>query len=102
VSEQELRNQTEVVMLKRGLVVSGLVVDEAGRPIVGAKVTRDPARYDSPSDMTGPDGSFRFLNAIEGEMTLTVLAEGFVAKDLKVRPAASMDAVRFELARGGV
>ena len=101
--EADFRNQTAVMMVKHGLTVSGMVADENGNPIAGAKVTRNRAWHDpAASETTGADGRFRFGNAAAQDLILTVQAEGFVAKDMKFRVSGNTNEVRFELAVANV
>jgi hypothetical protein len=77
-------------------------VDEEGKPIVGAKVTRDRDWHDlSANETTGAAGRFRFANVAKAELILTVQADGFVAQDRTV-DLVSTNELRFELSRAAV
>ena len=90
--------------MKRGLVVAGIVVDEAGQPVMNAKVTqgRDFTRRSEANLLTDGEGRFRFQNAREKETTLTVHASGFAPQDRKLNPGADLEEQNFTLSKGGV
>ena len=90
--------------MKRGLVVAGIVVDEAGQPVMNAKVTqgRDFTRRPEASVLTDGEGRFRFQNAREKETTLTVQASGFAPQDRKLKPRVDLEEQKFTLSKGGV
>ncbi len=92
-----------LMSMKRGLVVAGLVVDEAGQPVPGAKVTQGrDFRKPEASLLTDGEGRFRFQNAREKETTLTVQAEGFAPQDRKFKPRTDLEEQRFTLSKGGL
>jgi len=95
-----------VIVLKPGLVVAGLVKDDRGQPLSGAKVTKSRAvaygPYDQTTQLTGADGRFRFGDVIEGELTLSVQVDGFVGRSLSVRPTVQTPETVIELARAAV
>jgi hypothetical protein len=94
---------------------SGVVVDEAGAPIVGARVLARTRRElggrrvagflaldDPPLSITGADGRFRVEHAPAHFEALAVLADGFEATerpDLSTEAGASHD-LKFTLSRG--
>jgi RNA polymerase sigma factor (sigma-70 family) len=61
--EVEFRNETAQMILKQGDIAAGVVIDEEGNPVIGAKVTLDH-QFAEPtaSQFTGPDGRFQFSN----------------------------------------
>lgn len=89
--------------MKRGLVVAGIVLDEAGQPVINAKVTQGhDYRKPEASLSTDGEGRFRFQNARDKETTLTVQAIGFAPQDRKITPQASLEEQKFTLSKGGL
>jgi RNA polymerase sigma factor (sigma-70 family) len=86
----KLRDMTAVMVMKKGLTVEGVVLDEQGRPIAGASVGLGKGRsyVDFLGTNTDSTGAFRFNNAPHresvpsGETFLAVQARGY-APDLK-------------------
>ena len=81
-------------ILDEGIAVSGRVLDDRGRPIVGATVglgaDRQIWKANSPSVTTNAEGRFRFGHLLPGTHTLTAcsgtrpeLADVVVAPDMK-------------------
>jgi len=84
------------IVLDRGLVVSGKVADEEGKPIEGALV-----RTRSRQAKTGEDGVYQLSGCEAGDARVVVSAKG-KAMDLKeVRVAEAMQAVDFQMQPGG-
>jgi hypothetical protein len=81
---EKLRDMTGVMVMKKGIMVIGRVMDGQGQPVEGAKVAQGSDRFGSnyPSVRTDKDGRFQFANARPGAMVLTVQARGF-SPDLK-------------------
>lgn len=101
--EKDFRQQTATMVLKSGLVVDGLVVDNQGKPIVGAKVIENRDWRDSwVAHWTGTDGRFRLANVAAGELVVTVEADGFVAADKTIDPEMSDEELRFVLAPASI
>jgi RNA polymerase sigma factor (sigma-70 family) len=98
--EENLRNQKAVVILKPGLVVTGVVTDEDGEPVSGGQLFRD--RVWDNSETIGADGRFRIGNAWDRDLVLTVVADGYQAKDMTVRPASITNEVRFVMPRAAM
>jgi RNA polymerase sigma factor (sigma-70 family) len=72
---------TAEMPMEPGLLVRGMVVDEFGRSIAGATVTRDRNWNRKEATLTvGADGHFVFRDADPGEFILTVQAQGFAAE----------------------
>jgi RNA polymerase sigma factor (sigma-70 family) len=107
--QADFKNETAVMSLVHGAVAAGIVVDEAGTPVAGAKVTLDQ-RWGEPtaSQLTGPDGRFRFSNiahetepARQNEICfLTVQAEGYAPEDTTFHSAVPPTESRLTLTRG--
>jgi hypothetical protein len=87
--------------MKRGLVIAGAILTDAGEPIARARVTIDHY-FEKPESNTHTDanGQFRFANARAKETTLTVQADGFAPEDRAVQVAADLTEQRFSLSRG--
>lgn len=84
------------LVLRKGLVARGRVVDGEGKPVPGADVRVSPRDREgtmmrmvlrfagdderSPDATTGPDGSFVLAGLEEGEQSLSVSREGFAPK----------------------
>jgi len=80
----ELRSMSSVVVMKKGVTISGSVVDQQWRPVEGARVAQGSSRWGTnyASTTTDAAGRFEFAQARAGKMVLTVQAEGF-SPDLK-------------------
>ncbi|WP_435019947.1 carboxypeptidase regulatory-like domain-containing protein [Tundrisphaera sp. TA3] len=101
-SLESLRDRSGVMILKKGITVSGRVLTADGKPVVGAKVAQGSDRFGShyPEAKTDEAGQFRFSNARAGEMILTVQAAG-LAPDLKrIQVAPGLEPVEFRLEPG--
>jgi len=101
---ERLRDRTGVMVLKKGLSVTGRVLASDGRPIKQAEVAQGSDRFGSHYPETGTDGTgaFRFTGTRLGEMILTVRAKGF-APDLKrVVVMKDLPPVEFRLEPGRV
>jgi beta-lactamase regulating signal transducer with metallopeptidase domain/protocatechuate 3,4-dioxygenase beta subunit/thiol-disulfide isomerase/thioredoxin len=89
-----LRDFSDVQILKKGVVVSGTVVDVQGRPIPNAEVGWLPPEpgatfhFDLPTTTTDDRGGFRFANVRPGLVTLQVKAAGHAPelKSLDAKP----------------
>ena len=96
---EKLRDMTGVMVMKKGLSVSGLVLDSNGQPIEGASVAQGSDRHGShyPSTKTNSDGHFVFKNSKPGEMILTIQASGY-SPDLKqITVHQGMQPIEFRL-----
>ena len=101
IAEADFLAGRALMRLQRGLVMAGIVADEHGTPIAGAKVTqnwyyRDPERY----QMTDAIGSFRFENGRPTEISLTVQAAGYAPVVTSIVMKADADQLRFVLPAG--
>ncbi|HUT95257.1 MAG TPA: carboxypeptidase regulatory-like domain-containing protein [Thermoguttaceae bacterium] len=92
-----------VLVMKRGLPITGKVTDEEGRPVAGAVVRyRDSRDYGIRilKAETDENGSYRLANGRPGDTFLTASAEGWAPSLEKTRIAPDMDPVDFKLTRG--
>lgn len=101
-SVESLRTLTGVVVMKKGVVVAGRVLDTDGRPIEGATVSQGSDRFGTsyPSTRTDKDGRFEFKNAKLEQMILTVQARGYSPDLEQVLPQKEMPPVEFRLEPG--
>jgi len=95
---RELQNLTSVMVMTRGLLIRGRVLDEQGNPISGAKVYKGTKRDVTLflNTLTDEEGRFRF-GAKAGVETLTAEAEGYAPQLKKVEVSGSMEDVEFRL-----
>lgn len=94
LAQADLRNETAVMPLARGATVGGVVVNDTGAPIAGAKVTFDHQWAEpTASQITKEDGRFQFTNIPQdaGPVSrdticfLTVQADGYSPKDFRYK-----------------
>jgi len=80
----KLQAGTCVMIMKRGVILSGFVFDQMGRPIQGASVLRGDSHYvaDKMKTKTDAQGRFDFGRVDMGLEILTAQAEGY-APDMK-------------------
>ncbi|MDR3460574.1 MAG: carboxypeptidase regulatory-like domain-containing protein [Verrucomicrobiae bacterium] len=100
-AEKALRAETYKMILKRGLEVTGQVLDESGNPISGATVFAGQRYYRERQQMnTGDDGRFHFKRMAEGAMEFSVTAKGRMpaVKSVTVKP--DMGEIIFRLGLG--
>ena len=97
------RNLDSVTILKKGLSVSGRVVDAAGRPVPRATaVLGDIWGSNRPSATTDEQGRFTVENCDAGPSVITVQAEGYAPRIQDVRVNARTAPVEFQLLEPGV
>lgn len=100
----QLRDQTGVMVLKKGLPVTGQVFGYDGQPIAGANVAQGANRPGGhePEVKTDAKGRFKFDQVAPGDLVLTVQAAGR-APDLKtVKVIPKMSPLEFRLEPGHV
>jgi len=92
----QLRDASAVLVMKKGVALSGRVLDSDGKPVAGAQVAYGFERGSSyPKTKTADDGSFTFKQTTGGEMQLLVSANG-LAPTLE-RVAAGKEPVEIRL-----
>lgn len=101
LAEADLLAGRAILRAKRGLVIAGVVADEVGQPVTGAKVTQNyDFRSPERTTLTAGDGSFRFGNGRPRELALTIQAAGLAPVVTSFVANASMNSLRFVLPRG--
>ncbi|MCI0585695.1 MAG: zf-HC2 domain-containing protein, partial [Planctomycetes bacterium] len=90
------------IVLRPTLELSGRVLDTEGRAIAASVTLQragEPRTLEAPTVRTGPDGTFRFVNLLEGEFDL--LASAAVHAGAAVRARAGDQGVEIRLAPSG-
>ena len=80
IPEAQLRAETYTAVVKRhvGIDLNGVVLDPAGKPVMGARVVfADDRSSQRRTFKTGTDGQFHFQNAPDDQHLLTVTAAGY-------------------------
>ena len=86
--------------MNRSGLISGTVVDEAGRAVGGARVyfASGPGSFPDMAGLTGEDGSFALAAPAAGTYVVEVQADGFVRETKSVQlKAGEKRKVRVEL-----
>jgi sugar lactone lactonase YvrE/peroxiredoxin len=99
---EQLRDMTGVIVMKKGISITGSVVDTNGAPIKGATVAQGSDRFGTeyPTTKTDEQGRFKFDSARPGAVVLTVQKSGF-APDLKeITVYEGMKPIDFRLGPG--
>jgi protocatechuate 3,4-dioxygenase beta subunit len=112
-SETDL-NMVLRIKLSRGLTLTGRVVDEAGRPIIGATVLArsrfgwqlpvSAAKLPAGSGVATADGRFQFDHLSPGKETIRALHPDFVfgeVRDLELTEGGPQPPVTITMKRGG-
>ncbi|MHC4860520.1 MAG: carboxypeptidase regulatory-like domain-containing protein, partial [Planctomycetota bacterium] len=86
-----------LLLLKKGLSITGRVVDDEGEPVYCAEVTASECYYWS--DMTDEDGRFEIVGLTEGRYSLGVDAFGFLVAEVP-EVEAGKDAGVIRISRG--
>ncbi len=101
VAEMDLLAAKSVMQIKSGLIIVGAVIDEAGQPVAGAKITQDFAFRDPQrTSLTSDEGTFQFHNGCPREVSLTVQAEGLAPLVTTVFVDARAERLRVTLPHG--
>jgi beta-lactamase regulating signal transducer with metallopeptidase domain/peroxiredoxin/protocatechuate 3,4-dioxygenase beta subunit len=103
-SMDSLRDFSNVQVMKRGVEVSGRVVDAQGRPVPGAEVgwiaadRQRTALHDGVATTATDDGGhFRIPNALEGRIAIQVKAKGHAPELRSLTAKAGAEPVTIEL-----
>jgi hypothetical protein len=106
-----LRDGTSVMVMKRGLKLSGKVQNEEGKPIGNALIlphdryataVGGAALEDATTARTGADGRFVLTGLPVGPRELTVTAPGYGPEGVPVEVTPEMGAIRVTMRPGGV
>jgi hypothetical protein len=102
LAQADLLASRAILRVKRGLVIAGVVTDETGQPMAGAKITQDyDFRRGGRTMQSAADGSFRFgSNGRPHELALTIQAAGLAPVVTSLVVNASMENLRFTLPPG--
>ena len=95
--------QTNAVFsLRKGLVVTGKVLNDKGEPIVGARLLLGDSRFVSRPNQGRTDerGEFRLPGATAGSTYLTVQANGYAPESRQITVDAKTPAAEFKLGPG--
>jgi uncharacterized GH25 family protein len=103
-SDKDLREFSAVMVMKRGLVLTGVVTDQQGKPIANASILQGADRFGSnqPKTRSDPDGKFVFTNAKAGPTVLTVTAKTYAPELRSITAVKDMPPIEFKLAKGNV
>jgi beta-lactamase regulating signal transducer with metallopeptidase domain len=95
----KLRDGSRVMVMKKGLPVSGVVLDREGKPIAGARVAsgKDQAATGNPITTTNAQGEFLFAHVAPGELILVVQAKGHAPELQQIKVEPQMPPVEFTL-----
>jgi len=99
---EKLRDMTGVMVMKKGLEVTGRVLDMNELPIKGASVAQGSDRFGSnyPSTKTDDEGRFKFTSVRPGDMVLTVQAKGYSPDLRQITVHEGIEPVEFLLKTG--
>jgi beta-lactamase regulating signal transducer with metallopeptidase domain/thiol-disulfide isomerase/thioredoxin/uncharacterized GH25 family protein len=102
VAFEALRTQNGVVVMRRGLPVTGKVVDPAGKPIPNAVVSWGHGAQPGAEDRCRTDegGRFRLQVATTGPQKIAVLAKGWMPDQKAIVVSGTTPPVDFQLKPG--
>lgn len=95
--------QKAAMVMRAGISMTGTVLNESGKPIASAKVTRDHDFWgmeEGANQLTDAQGRFRFRNLAQTEVTLTVAAKGFAPTNHVVEVRPGLAELQFTLLPG--
>jgi beta-lactamase regulating signal transducer with metallopeptidase domain/thiol-disulfide isomerase/thioredoxin/protocatechuate 3,4-dioxygenase beta subunit len=106
-----LRDGTAVITMKRGMSISGTVVDDAGQPISNTLValgrhyssTPGPENElieDGTSARTNSDGTFKIGGLPAGDRSVYVVADGYAPTTVNADVQPDLSPLRIKLSRG--
>lgn len=99
---EQLHTLEHVVVLQKGVVLRGQVLDPDGEPVVGATVTLGENRYSSSEEKTTTDeqGQYKFTQVKPSSVNVTVLSSEWAPATEKVLAKPDMPPVDFQLPAG--
>ena len=99
--EAKLRDGTHKIVLRRGLIVQGRVLDESDNPIIDARVWAGRANYSNTQETkTDAKGAFSFQGLTEGAQSFSVLAKNFKPVVTNLTVKTGMAEIIFRLGAG--
>jgi beta-lactamase regulating signal transducer with metallopeptidase domain/protocatechuate 3,4-dioxygenase beta subunit len=107
-SMSDLREGKAILVMKNGLVVSGIVMNETGRGIEGGEIIQYDGRSSPGIDWmidpakTDANGQFAVRIAKAGEVTIYVQAKGFAPEERALKAERGMAPVEFRLKEGEI
>ena len=99
---EDLRAGEAVLVLKAGLTLRGVVTDENGYRLAGAKVRHGRFFSEGHGVATDGDGSFALPALPPGENIVTITAEGFAPQRIQVQMASNTAPLAVQLKPGAV
>lgn len=101
---EDLLSQKAVSVMKRGVPLTGIVLDMQGQPIGDARVSHHSGRCSSitPKTRTGINGQFEFKHSRPGETLLIVQADGYSPELKEVTVSKDPTTVEVRLQPGRV
>jgi uncharacterized GH25 family protein len=101
--EAHLRAGTHRLVLRRGLIVRGRVVNAQDEPIADARVWAGRVNHSGTQDTrTDANGTFNFQNLSEGALQFSVLAKGYQPELKNITVSSQMEEIVFRLGPGAV
>ena len=94
---------TAVLVIGHGVTVSGLIVDNSGKPVPGVAITRNH-QWRNPSAVLQSDeaGRFKIPNLLPGEMVLTLQAKGLEPQTLDLAVTNPMPELKVAMMPGKI
>jgi len=104
VSFAKLLQTNALMKIRRGLSLTGSVLDKDGEPIRSAKVLLGDSRFGNQINQTrtGENGEFKLSSLSGGESTLTVQANGYAPEMRRVTVETNTAPLEFKLEDGHV
>lgn len=103
IPQADFLTQKAAMVMRAGISLTGTVINESGKPIAGAKVTRDHDFWgmeQGANQLTDMQGRFRFRNLAQTKVTLTVAAKGFAPTNHVVEVRSGLAELQFTLLPG--
>jgi len=100
--QKRMEDRTSVLVMKKGIPVTGTVTDLDGKPVADALVALGADRFGSqfPSTRTDREGHYGFANLAPGGAVLTIVSPGLAPALRDVNVRAGITALDFRLEKG--
>ena len=97
-----IENRTSVLVMKRGIVITGTVTGPDGKPVAGAAVTQgEQIGFDRPPPVrTDKEGRYRLGSLARGGTVVTVISPGLAPALRNLNVQGAMEPVDFHLEKG--